>query len=643
MLPIYSIMNRKSKDRNTKTSRPSKGGLTEGCADLEEIEGVLTRLFPERRIARVLLVNPPDSHAELFQYDTAKRGRYTNYPPYGLIVLARNLREIGVEVDICNLNHEVLKQCHATDMADEFDYDAAWGGLLDREVAEFAPDLICVTCMFTMTHLSFKRVCERAASHGIPLAIGGVHVSNDVERVLDDTPGARLAFLREGEIALTSFIRVVNGESGCEDLAQLVIDEGEKRYNITREKQPTEDDCNLLPSWDLAAPEENAKYGTIGSFYYLKPRDARFATILSNRGCRAQCTFCSVRSFNGAGVRLRDVSSVVDELERLENDYGVSHVMWLDDDLLKNESRAISLFNEMVRRGLKLTWDTTNGVIAISCTEEVVAASAESGCIGMNIGMESGNPEILKQVRKPGKVANFLKAAEALRKHEQIYASIQLMVGFPGETMSMVMDTIEVAREMDLDWCRISPLQPLANTPIYESMVAQGLVDDVGSSEVRFAAGAFGKQAEIEQGLRLATADFEEAFSAIGLDQVPDAGQITDIWFYMNYHLNFHRLFHEDRPVKVDQQIATLINLSDLVAPENAFALYFLGFLSQKRDGVIPPSVIERLCSRLGTSEYWQSRFSAFGLDPDDLYNNDFRNKDIPRLLPKGYSNTWAA
>jgi hypothetical protein len=111
----------------------------------------------------------------------------------------------------------------------------------------------------------------------------------------------------------------------------------------------------------------------------------------------------------------------------------------------------------------------------------------------------------------------------------------------------------------------------------------------------------------------------------------------------MNYHLNFHRLFHEDRPVKVDQQIATLINLSDLVAPENAFALYFLGFLSQKRDGVIPPSVIERLCSRLGTSEYWQSRFSAFGLDPDDLCNNDFRNKDIPRLLPKGYSNTWAA
>ena len=625
------------------TDQNASADLTDAPANGEEIEGVLTRLFPERRIARVLLVNPPDSHAELFQYDTAKRGRYTNYPPYGLMILARNLRKAEVEAEVCNLNHEVLKSCHEIQKEEDFDYDAVWSERLEAAVEAFAPDLICVTCMFTMTHLSFKRICGKAAAYGVPLAIGGVHVSNDVERVLDDIPASRMAFIREGEVALNSFVKVVNGNADTAELAQLILVEDDKRYRFAKEMRPTEDDCNLLPSWDLAAPEENAKYGTIGSFYYLKPKDARFATILSNRGCRAQCTFCSVRSFNGTGVRLRDVSSVVDELKLLENEYGVRHVMWLDDDLLKNESRAVSLFNEMVRRGLKLTWDATNGVIAISCSEEVIAACAESGCIGMNIGMESGNPEILKQVRKPGKVANFIRAAEALRKHEQIYASIQLMVGFPGETMRMVMDTIEVAREMDLDWCRISPLQPLPNTPIYDSMVAQGLIDDVGSSEVRFAAGAFGKQAEIEQGLRLATADFEEAFATIGLDQVPDGDQITDIWFYMNYHLNFHRLFHEDHPAKVDQQIATLTNLSDVVAPENAFALYFLGFLSQQKDGSIPASVIERLQSRLNTSEYWQSRFAAFGLDVDDLRHNDFKNKHLPRLLPKGYSNTWAA
>jgi hypothetical protein len=54
-------------------------------------------------------------------------------------------------------------------------------------------------------------------------------------------------------------------------------------------------------------------------------------------------------------------------------------------------------------------------------------------------------------------------------------------------------------------------------------------------------------------------------------------------------------------------------------------------------------TVIERLSTRLETSEYWQSRFAAFGLSADDLRHNDFKNKHLPRLLPKGYSNTWAA
>ena len=78
--------------------------------------------------------------------------------------------------------------------------------------------------------------------------------------------------------------------------------------------------------------------------------------------------------------------------------------MWLDDDLLRDHTRAIGLFNEIVRRGLTITWDATNGVIAASCTDEVIDAAAKSGCIALNIGMESGNPDILRKIVKPGTV-----------------------------------------------------------------------------------------------------------------------------------------------------------------------------------------------------------------------------------------------
>ena len=131
--------------------------------------------------------------------------------------------------------------------------------------------------------------------------------------------------------------------------------------------------------------------------------------------------------------------------------------------------------------------------------------------------------------------------------------------------------------------------------------------------------GAFGKQAEIEQGQRMTTASFKEAFAAIPLDAIPNEDQITDIWFYMNYHLNFQRLFHEDRPIKIAQQFAHLSTLSDVISPENGFALYFTAYLQRRQYGKADRGVLDRLARRLETSLYWRDRFEAFDLKLGDL------------------------
>ena len=59
--------------------------------------------------------------------------------------------------------------------------------------------------------------------------------------------------------------------------------------------------------------------------------------------------------------------------------------------------------------------------------------------------MESGNPEILRKIKKPGTVKNFIKAAETCRQYEEIVTSVFLIIGFPNENMSKILDTIEVA------------------------------------------------------------------------------------------------------------------------------------------------------------------------------------------------------
>ena len=82
-------------------------------SDSKELTDNLTKKlklkFSKKLIKKALLVQTPDSDQSSFHYAAGKRGRLYNYPPYGLALIASQLRKIGIEVDILNLNHEVLK------------------------------------------------------------------------------------------------------------------------------------------------------------------------------------------------------------------------------------------------------------------------------------------------------------------------------------------------------------------------------------------------------------------------------------------------------------------------------------------------------------------------------------------------------
>ena len=138
----------------------------------------LSTTFRGTRIARVLLVYLPNAHAELFDVSTASRKRYSNYPPYGLGILVTRLAAVSVEGRIANLNHAMLKAARECS-PEAFQFDEVWKHHLEREIADFQPDLVGISCTFTMAHGILKSVAAHCASRGLPVALGGVHVSND--------------------------------------------------------------------------------------------------------------------------------------------------------------------------------------------------------------------------------------------------------------------------------------------------------------------------------------------------------------------------------------------------------------------------------------------------------------------------------
>ena len=224
------------------------------------------------------------------------------------------------------------------------------------------------------------------------------------------------------------------------------------------------------------------------------------------------------------------------------------------------------MFNEMVRRNVKLTWDATNGVIAHSLKKmEIVDAAHKSGCIGMHVGIESRNPEVLKQIRKPGTVETFIEAAEVLSKFPSINTRALLMLGFPKETLGMIFDTIKLAEKINFDWSNLSILQPWKGTPIYQEMAEDGLLgkeegtlDTEDNDKAPYQLGTYSRQRAIEMGKiqekqksnEKRNFGFLDKINAKDLNAVPSPKELDDIWFYMNVRINFSRLLRENSQLK---------------------------------------------------------------------------------------------
>ena len=589
------------------------------------IDDGLTRLFPERRIKRVLFVTPPDVDEGLFVYEVGKRKRSYNYPMYGLGIVASLLRRDDIEVSMINLNNEVLKACINTPLKESFNFNEAWKNPLRKEIDRFKPDIIGITCMFTQAHKSAILVCEeiKRLKTNMPVALGGVHPTNcfiskgQLKQQWNDFSSMDFVFLHEAEQAFKYFVMVINKKARVDGLFQIHLNLGTHKYTFLNNNPPSEEDLNIIPAYDLMNIKEMSCYGVISSFSYFKDKETCFATVHSSRGCRGRCTFCSVSNFNGKGVRQKSVKTIIEELLLLKDRYGVDHIMWLDDDLLFDHKRAEALFKEMKRNKVGITWDCTNGVIAASCTERIIAAAAESGCIGLNIGMETGNPEILKRIKKPGKIKDFYQASKVLKKFPQINSRVYLIIGFPGETYGMLQDTFNVAMEIDLDWYNITILQQLPNTPIFESNVQSGRKDDVDTGEIRYNSGPYGKKREMMRDRNFAS--FSNPFENVNMEEVIPSTQLEDIWMYMNFHLNFKRLLKLNNPVKLGQQLKYLTYITETVAPDDPLPMYFCGFLQKRVSGVIDPKLLTRLEATVDSSEYWENCFKHFNLSTSQL------------------------
>ena len=188
-------------------------------------------------------------------------------------------------------------------------------------------------------------------------------------------------------------------------------------------------------------------------------------SIITSRGCPNHCIFCLGRRIVGQKVRFRSASHIADEIEEIIS-LGISVINIADDLFTASKHRVTQLCNELMKRKLNVSWSAFSRVNTIDT--QTLKLMKTAGCHSVSFGIESGNPEMLKRVKKGISIAQAKKAAIACRE-AGIRGHASFMVGLPGETQDTLNDSLKLQKELGIELA-FHFLSPFPGTAVREDI-----------------------------------------------------------------------------------------------------------------------------------------------------------------------------
>ncbi len=559
---------------------------------------------------RLLFVQIPQVILASFDRETALKRSYYAFPPTGLQYLYEAIKHRDLDVRILDLNYELLKRVFEDSSFDHND----WPQLLDEVLDEFDPGIVGVSCLFDMAINPLIEVLGRIKQRQRSVVIAGGVIASYEWKTLLERDLAHFVVSGEGENKLNFLLdRVTSQNTASVATPGVFFNDG-----TMRESSGSPDIVmvhgTLVDSYKLVPIETYSKYGSLNP--YTRQTDKLghpYAAIQLSRGCRAECTFCAVRDFMGKGVRARTTDDVLAEMEFLYHEKGVRHFEWLDDDLLFYRREVKDLFRRIIDKGWDIHWSANNGLISSSIDEELMDLMQRSSCIGFKIGIETGNEEMLKKVKKPGKHHKFLSFSKMLRNYPLPFVGGNFIVGLPGETFGQMMDSLRFAIEMELDWCAFTVCQIIRGASAFsesgEYFEHQMKTDGVKVTNFIPARESAKGMVNTGDSIKRNMAVFE-----VNPSEIPSADQVKEVWFAFNIIVNYvcnKNLRPDGRPRKFIGWVET----ARRAYPSNPYMLLFLS-LAQLLDGNPQESaVLHAEASKYVATEYWRDRFAAFHLD----------------------------
>ncbi len=319
---------------------------------------------------------------------------------------------------------------------------------------EYQPDLVGLSVLTPEVGAALRLTeISKSVLPETPIIWGGVHASFEVSSVLS-LPGVDYVIAGEGEHTLLETVLALKNKSNPDSIAGLYSQNTHHKPPCSR---PLMENLDTLPLPDRTS-----------LFFPERFTPVAMGSIMHSRGCPWRCGFCSSRRFWNERVRFRSAESVIEEIVKIQKDYGINVFTFWDDSFTIDRRLTEELCENILKASLNIAWRTATRLDLLD--DSLLRLMRKAGCFQMEIGIETGSPRMSKIIRKD---IDLDSAPDIINRanHHGIACGVFLMAGFPDETYDDLMSTLDFCKKIKPAEIVLNVLDPMPGSEQFERAV----------------------------------------------------------------------------------------------------------------------------------------------------------------------------
>lgn len=337
----------------------------------------------------------------------------------------------------------------------------------ERDLAGIKPDIVVMSITTPTIDRDMQAFRVAKENHRDIITIAkGFHFTPCEPKDLDKPVYKYMDYAMHGEAdtIIGYLVRAILEDRPVTDVLGLIYRDKDTGKFIKTKEAPFENDLDSIPF-----PARDLMNNSL----YLRPDNGEMiATIQASRGCPNDCIYCLSPVCSGKVLRKRTPENIVDELQECVTKHGLREFFFRADTFTYNKKWTLEICRLIKERGLDISWCANSRTKPIDL--EILQKMKEAGCWMIAFGLESASDESLKIMKKGTTVKDNIKA---VRLAQQVGIKVfgYYIIGLPWETREDFDNTVNMAKELNCDYCEICLATPYPGTELYKMVCQAGL------------------------------------------------------------------------------------------------------------------------------------------------------------------------